>query len=236
VFSVVPPIGAIQPCNARVWAPPDIPLLKARKSARHSWESRNVQARVDGTLRHRLRLTPIRGNRDLTTKEPDRQMADQCQWDATELGALTRPLRVCMLNCSASGCLLESYVPLEMGTVATLEISVSGQVFNDAVQVVRCHAIAGSAGIHQIAARLLSTTPPYRGSLRYAMRSVTSPLASRSHRRRSRSGRQLRRSIIQMLCSEWITALKWLGRSAYGPTCRARAQNQDTDRGSCKIR
>jgi hypothetical protein len=131
---------------------------------------------VDGKLRHRLRLTPIRRNRGVTTKEPDRPMADQRQRDATEFGALTRPLRVRMLNCSASGCLLESYVPVEMGTVAALEVSVSGQVFNDAAQVVRCHAIAGSAGIHRIAARLLSTTPPHHGSLRHAMRSVTSAL------------------------------------------------------------
>ena len=132
---------------------------------------------VGGKLRHRLRLTAIRRSRDLTTKEPDHPMADQRQRDATELGALTRPLRVRMLNCSANGCLLESCVPLDVGTVATLEISVSGQVFNDVVQIVRGQAIAGRAGIPQIAARLLSTTPLHRGSLRHAMRSETSPAA-----------------------------------------------------------
>lgn len=121
---------------------------------------------VDGRLRHRLRLTP------------DSPFADPRQCDATELGALTRSLRVRMLNCSANGCLLESCIPLEVGTVATLEISVSGQVFSDVVQIVRGHAIAGSAGIYHIGARLLSTTPLHRGSLRHAMRSETSPAAA----------------------------------------------------------
>src|SRR5262249_24194655 len=133
---------------------------------------------VGGKLRHRLRLTAIRQNQDLSMKAPDRPMADQRQQDATEVGALTRRLGIRMLNCSANGCLLESCVPLDVGTVATLEISVSAQAFNDVVQIVRAHAIAGSAGIHQIAARLLSTTPLHRGSLRHAMRCETSPAAA----------------------------------------------------------
>jgi hypothetical protein len=183
VFSVVPPIGAIQPCNTRVWAPPDIPLLKPRKSDRHSWESRSVQARgtrpaASSARRRRKNLCPAGWPRSRS------QSAARCSTTPCRLSGARRS-------------------PEAWGFIKSPPVSYRRRP---------------------------------RTVDRYAMRSVTSPLASRSDRRRSRNGRQLRRSIIQMLCSEWITALKRLGRSAYGPTCRARAQNQDTDRGSYKIR
>ena len=84
-------------------------------------------------------------------------------------GALRRDIRVRLLNCSLQGCLLESDMPLKVGTVGMLRISVRGETFGDAVEVIRCQAIAGGGGIHHLGVRLLPTTPAYQGSLRNAM-------------------------------------------------------------------
>ena len=86
-----------------------------------------------------------------------------------ELGALRKDIRVRLLNGSAQGCLLESDVPLKVGTVGMLRVSLRGETFGDAVEVIRCLAIAGSAGIHHLGMRLLPTTPAYQGSLRHVM-------------------------------------------------------------------
>ena len=101
-------------------------------------------------------------------------MNDERQIDEVALGALSRHIRVRLLNCSSNGCLLESHAPVSVGTVAMLQISVGERLFSDAVQVIRCQVINGTAGLHHLAARLLPTTPSYRGSLRYAMRCESS--------------------------------------------------------------
>ena len=114
----------------------------------------------------------------MTAKDADNPMIDERQSDDVELGALSRHIRVRLLNCSPNGCLLESHTPVIVGTVAVLQISVGDQMCRDVVQVVRCQVIAGTAGIHHLAARLLPTTPPYQGSLRHALRCESSQLAS----------------------------------------------------------
>ena len=67
---------------------------------------------------------------------------------ADRLAVLTRDLPVRLLNCSASGCLLETSVRLEVSTVASLTLNVDGRHFTDDVLVAWCKAIAGGARYH----------------------------------------------------------------------------------------
>ena len=88
-----------------------------------------------------------------------------------ELGALAKKIRIRVLNCSVGGCLLESDVPVKVGTVGILRISLGARTFTDTVEVIRCQPIAGGRGIHHVGARLLPTTAAYhQNSLRDAMR------------------------------------------------------------------
>ena len=86
-----------------------------------------------------------------------------------ELGALTSELRVRVLNGSATGCLVESSRPLMIGTIAGLRVNLLGREYDDQVQVTRCQPIVGAGSIFHIAMEFFSTTPPYAGSLRYAI-------------------------------------------------------------------
>jgi hypothetical protein len=86
-----------------------------------------------------------------------------------EVGALKRQLRVRMLNCSAAGCLLETNGPIAIGTVGRLRVSFNGKEFDDPIQVVRCELMKDAADVHHVAAKFLSMTPPYAGTLRYMM-------------------------------------------------------------------
>ena len=86
-----------------------------------------------------------------------------------ELGALTSEIRVRLLNGSATGCLVESSRALMVGTVAGLRVNLLGREYDDQVQVTRCQSIAGAGNVFHIAMEFLSTTPPYAGSLRYAI-------------------------------------------------------------------
>ncbi len=86
-----------------------------------------------------------------------------------EIGALTSELRVRVLNGSATGCLVESTRALNVGTVAGLRVNLLGREYDDQVQVTRCQSIVGAGNIFHIAMEFLSTTPPYAGSLRYAI-------------------------------------------------------------------
>jgi hypothetical protein len=96
-------------------------------------------------------------------------MIDGLHQDHIELGALAKNVRIRVLNCSVGGCLIESDVPIDVGTVGILRISLGAQIFSDAVEVIRCQAIAGGGGIHHVGTRLLPTTAAYQGSLRQAM-------------------------------------------------------------------
>jgi hypothetical protein len=87
-----------------------------------------------------------------------------------DLAALTKENRIRVLNCSASGCLVESNGTIAVGTVAILRVAFGGSEFEDAVQVVRCQPIEGAGAICHVATRYLSTTPPYAGTLRHVMR------------------------------------------------------------------
>ena len=87
-----------------------------------------------------------------------------------EIAALTSDVRVRVLNVSAAGCLVEANRPLEIGSVATLQITFSGGDFEDTVQIVRCQEITGAGAVYHIGTTFLTTTPPSIESLRYLIR------------------------------------------------------------------
>jgi hypothetical protein len=85
------------------------------------------------------------------------------------MAALTTDLRVRLLNVSATGCLVETRRPLDIGSVATLRVTFAGGDFEDTVQVVRCQEITGAA-VYHVGAIFLTTSAPSLESLRYLVR------------------------------------------------------------------
>jgi hypothetical protein len=90
--------------------------------------------------------------------------------DANKLGVLMRQLRVRILNCSASGCLVETNAHLDIGTIGSLRLAIDGEEFTDDLMVVRCQAIEGAGSIFHVGAKFLWTDSPGRTALRCAMR------------------------------------------------------------------
>jgi len=86
-----------------------------------------------------------------------------------QFATLSSEIGIRVLNCGASGCLVETQRPLPVGRVATLHIALSGGKFEETVQVVRCQEITGS-GVYHVGTRFLSTTPASTESLRYLFR------------------------------------------------------------------
>ena len=93
-------------------------------------------------------------------------------------GVVTREIRVHLVNCSISGCLIESNVRLEVGTTGSLRVHIDGRDFTDDVQVVRCQPIPGAGAMHHIGARFLWTVPPTELALRNVVRQSASPAFS----------------------------------------------------------
>jgi len=98
--------------------------------------------------------------------------------DGSDVAALIDEVRVRLLNCSASGCLLASDKPVAEGTVATLQVSLGGRALTDVVTVVRCERVHRGTGLYHVGARFLSTAPACPGSLRHAMRQDAGALAA----------------------------------------------------------
>jgi hypothetical protein len=82
---------------------------------------------------------------------------------------LTKQLRVHVLNCSSSGCLIETRSRLDVGTIASLRISWEGEEFVEELRVVRCRQIEGAGSVYHVAVEFLWTAPPGSRSLRRAM-------------------------------------------------------------------
>ena len=99
------------------------------------------------------------------------------------LAVLGKELSIRVLNCSPSGCLIETHARLDVGTVASLRMTLQGEEFIDDVQVVRCQAIEGAGPVFHVGARFLWTGTPSPRSLRQVMRraiaQVTPPMTSR---------------------------------------------------------
>jgi hypothetical protein len=110
---------------------------------------------------------------------------NQSTREAESLAVLTRDVRIRLVNCSLSGCLLEANAALPVGTVAALTLRIGGLEFKDDVRVVRCQPIAGAGSLHHIGAELLWTTVPGQQSLRLVMQQKSSatphPVAGASY-------------------------------------------------------
>jgi hypothetical protein len=85
------------------------------------------------------------------------------------LGTLTRSCHMRVLNCSVSGCLIETNCQIDIGAVASILVVINGRELSDDVQVVRCQRIAGAGSVYHIGAQFLWTTPPGASSLRAAL-------------------------------------------------------------------
>jgi hypothetical protein len=85
---------------------------------------------------------------------------------ADQLAVLTREIDVRVVNISLSGCLLEISKPLEVGTLATIRVTVCGEAYVDDVHVVRCQPVPGRGSAYQVGAQFLWTTHPTPQSLR----------------------------------------------------------------------
>lgn len=82
------------------------------------------------------------------------------------LGILTRTCQMRVLNCSVSGCLIETNCRMEIGAVATVRVVIEGREFTDDVKVVRCQPIAGAGSVYHVGAQFLWTQPPNAHNLR----------------------------------------------------------------------
>jgi hypothetical protein len=87
-----------------------------------------------------------------------------------QLGVLTRERQVRLLNCSVSGCLLETNRQLPVGATASIRVTIEGRELTDEVQIVRCQPIAGAGDTYHVGAQFLWTQPLGRQSLRRALR------------------------------------------------------------------
>ena len=82
---------------------------------------------------------------------------------------LGRDFQAHIVNFSPNGCLLQTNLPLDVGTVGTLRFVLNGREFLDSVQVVRCQAIEGAGSQYQVGAKFLWTMPNGEESLRRAL-------------------------------------------------------------------
>ena len=93
-----------------------------------------------------------------------------------QLGVLTRERQVRLLNCSVSGCLLETRCRLPVGAIASIRVNIEGRELTDDVQIMRCQPIAGAGETYHVGAQFLWTQPLDRHSLRSALRESRSGL------------------------------------------------------------
>ena len=87
---------------------------------------------------------------------------------ADRVGVLAQDFRTRILNCSPTGCLIETTSPIEVGAVGSLRLVLDGGEFVDHVQVVRCQSIEGAGQLFQIGLRFLWAIAPGAQSLRQA--------------------------------------------------------------------
>jgi hypothetical protein len=87
----------------------------------------------------------------------------------SRLGVATRELCVRVLNCSPSGCLLETDTRLDAGMIASLQLVIHGDEFCDDVEVVRCQRVEGAGALYQVGVRFLWNAPPSQRALRWVV-------------------------------------------------------------------
>ena len=84
------------------------------------------------------------------------------------LAVLARDFQARIVNCSASGCLIETNARLEVGTIGTLCCTIDGRQLADDVQIVRCQPIEGAGSLYHVGARFVLTASLEKGLLRRA--------------------------------------------------------------------
>ena len=84
------------------------------------------------------------------------------------LALLARDFQARIINCSSSGCLLETNARIDVGTIGTLRLTIGGRELADDVQIVRCQPIEGAGSLYQVGARFVLTAPFEKGTLRRA--------------------------------------------------------------------
>jgi hypothetical protein len=98
---------------------------------------------------------------------------DHAPTGGLQLAALTKEIQARVLNCSPTGCLVETTTAVAIGTVAVLQVTWDGQELSDTVRVVRVQQIEGAGGVTHLGMQFVSTTPPNAGTLRYAVHGDT---------------------------------------------------------------
>jgi PilZ domain len=84
-------------------------------------------------------------------------------------GILTREFRARVLNVSRSGCLIECYQSLEVGTFGSLRLQIGTEEYLDDVEVVRCQHIQGAGSVFHVGVRFLRTAARHAPSIRHAV-------------------------------------------------------------------
>lgn len=95
---------------------------------------------------------------------PQATVSDSCM--VRRVGALVRRLAIRVVNISPVGCLLESTLPVEEGTVALLALHVGGRRYVDAVRITRVVRLKGGIWTYRLGAELLTLAPPSGATLR----------------------------------------------------------------------
>ena len=81
------------------------------------------------------------------------------------VGVVGRHVPVRLIDLSTSGCLLESWVRLDVGTHATVRVAHDDREFTDDVRVTRSQPSAAS-GLFHVGVEFLWTKPPTERSIR----------------------------------------------------------------------
>ena len=93
-------------------------------------------------------------------------------------GMLARDVPTRLLDISRTGCLLESRMRVEEGTVGELQLQVQLETFVDDVRITRCVLVEGSGSIYRVGAEFVQTRRPGEHSIRRAITAILRGLAT----------------------------------------------------------
>jgi hypothetical protein len=110
------------------------------------------------------------GPRVLELRMKRRLNALRCQMEL--VGVLTREIPTRLVEISRSGCLLESALRVEDGTVGELRLEVDGELLFDDVRVTRCVRIEGAGSSYLVGAEFVQTRRPAERSIRRAVTGI----------------------------------------------------------------
>jgi hypothetical protein len=82
------------------------------------------------------------------------------------MGVLTRDFTIHLLNCSPTGCLLETSAPLDVGTIGSITLTIDGEELHDHVRIVRCQPLAGAGERYHVGVQFLWVGALTRHTLR----------------------------------------------------------------------